>query len=649
VYIITFYSFKGGVGRTMALVNVAAELVRRGRKVLVVDFDLEAPGLETYEHLSPQEPHLGIVEYIAEYRRRDYEVPNLLDYIYEANRIGKKDGRLWVMPAGRRDNHYRNALVSIDWRRLYKDEFGFLLFEDMKKGWEEELKPDYVLIDSRTGDTDVLGICTRQLPDSVVLMFTPNEQNLAGLKNVCRDIRREETEGLKKKIRLHFVASNVPNLDDEHGLLHRQLEAFRRELAIYHDVPRHPRVMIHRYETLELLDQPVFVQQRPRSRLAREYRRLVRRLIMENPVDREGASCYLRSLGLDREVRRHWPRFSSGGMTARMVDVIHVEDRLRQIESQFKDDPKVLLQLAKWYQGLGELDLALRQFDSVLQLRPGWPTALFERGRCRRQVRDKTGASEDLLLYLQSPNYFPSNEEIDSEENEGGDRKHKRVDNAMTAVRDLLDVSFDKYIEGLASPGVRENTHFLIAGEYIWLRSAAERLLRDQRWNDTVKYLESDLPSLVTKHISWPASEPGASLRNYYEGERAWYLAMARWGQTGALSSSLCQGSLEFFTWSSSETFEDREAASLQQASLLYWGIGDLGKALSLLSHALENARRTDLISQRERGISNWTFREASVHEFCQHCEEMRRMFQGETIQPAFLRKTVTPDENDPG
>jgi MinD-like ATPase involved in chromosome partitioning or flagellar assembly len=648
VYVITFYSFKGGVGRTMALVNVAAELVRRGRKVLVVDFDLEAPGLETYQHLRPNEAHPGIVEYIAEFRRRDYEVPNLLDYVYEGKRIGKQDGRLWVMPAGRRDKNYRNALISIDWKRLYKDEFGFLLFEDLKKGWEEELRPDYVLIDSRTGDTDVLGICTRQLPDSVVLMFAPNEQNLAGLKNVCRDIRDEATQGLKKKIRLHFVASNVPNLDDEGGLLHRQLEAFRKELAIYHDVPRHPRVVIHRYETLELLDQPVFVQQRPRSRLAREYRRLVRRLIMENPVDREGASCYLRSLERDREVRRHWPRHSSGGMTIRAVDVLDVEDRLRQIESQFKDDPNTLLQLARWYQGLGELDLALRQFDSILRLRPGWPTALFERGRCRRQVRDKAGAADDLFLYLQSPNYFPDDEEIKAEEIEGGVRKHKRVDNAMTAIQELLDVSFERFLDALTSPGVRGNGHFCLAREYIWLNLAAEHLLREQRWSDAVNYLETELLALITNHISWPASGPGTSLRNYYEGERAWYLAMARWGQTGTFSSSLCRTSLDLLHPTGHGNYEKAEATSLQQVSLLYWGIGDTEKASALLEQALENARTTGLISDRERGISNWTFREASAHEFCRHCEEMRRMFQGESIQPAFLRKPTARDGNDP-
>ena len=44
-YIFTFYSFKGGVGRSLAVMNVAYTLAGRGRHVLVVDMDLEAPGL----------------------------------------------------------------------------------------------------------------------------------------------------------------------------------------------------------------------------------------------------------------------------------------------------------------------------------------------------------------------------------------------------------------------------------------------------------------------------------------------------------------------------------------------------------------------------------------------------------------------------
>src|SRR4051812_6902216 len=46
--IVTFYSYKGGVGRTFALANIAVLLARRGKRVLIMDWDLEAPGLHRY-------------------------------------------------------------------------------------------------------------------------------------------------------------------------------------------------------------------------------------------------------------------------------------------------------------------------------------------------------------------------------------------------------------------------------------------------------------------------------------------------------------------------------------------------------------------------------------------------------------------------
>ncbi len=62
---------------------------------------------------------------------------------------------------------------------------------------------------------DSSGICTRQLPDSVIILFFPNEQNLRGLTQVVRDIRAESDGPRDKSIALHFVMSNVPGLDDE--------------------------------------------------------------------------------------------------------------------------------------------------------------------------------------------------------------------------------------------------------------------------------------------------------------------------------------------------------------------------------------------------------------------------------------------------
>jgi cellulose biosynthesis protein BcsQ len=51
--IITFYSYKGGTGRTMALANVACLLAKRHKErtskgVLMIDWDLEAPGLHRF-------------------------------------------------------------------------------------------------------------------------------------------------------------------------------------------------------------------------------------------------------------------------------------------------------------------------------------------------------------------------------------------------------------------------------------------------------------------------------------------------------------------------------------------------------------------------------------------------------------------------
>src|SRR2546427_3158010 len=66
----TFYSYKGGVGRSMALANVAALLAKWGKTVLVVDWDLEAPGIERF--FEPKTAQLGP-------RRR--KTPGMVDLI----------------------------------------------------------------------------------------------------------------------------------------------------------------------------------------------------------------------------------------------------------------------------------------------------------------------------------------------------------------------------------------------------------------------------------------------------------------------------------------------------------------------------------------------------------------------------------------
>ena len=270
----------------MALINVAAELTRRNKKVLVVDFDLEAPGLETYNPFSNYSGRKGLVDYILDYLK-DRQAPDVNEFLVERRLNGKQ---IWLMPAGLADKHYGSKLATIDWNQLYTEFDGYLMFEDMKNQWAG-MGFDYVLIDSRTGYTDVGGICTRQLPNAVVILFFPNDQNTNGLLQVISDIRSEREEPRNKQIHIHFCPSNVPDLDDEELILQRHLEKAMKRLGY-----TEPASVIHHYNSLTLLDQQIFVEDRPKSKLAHEYRLLVDAIVAENLEDRAGALSKLNKL-----------------------------------------------------------------------------------------------------------------------------------------------------------------------------------------------------------------------------------------------------------------------------------------------------------------------------------------------------------------
>lgn len=304
MYVVTYYSYKGGVGRTMALVNTAVALTRLGRRVLVVDFDLEAPGLPSYQTFHSAECERGLVDYVNSYRSTGV-APNASEFIAPCDIDG---GKIWLMSAGRHTRRgYADALNAIDWNDLYEHQDGYLMFEDLKQQWARHDGHgfDYVLIDSRTGHTDVGGICTRQLPDAVVVMFLPNDQNIAGLAPIVAGIRAENRNRLKK-IKLLFCPSNVPNLDDEKEILKNLLKEASEKLNYTVDAAK----VIHHYSSLDLLAQPAFVISRPNSQLAKEYENLRMAIVALNFADAEGAVAALRQMPARLERARNLRRDS---------------------------------------------------------------------------------------------------------------------------------------------------------------------------------------------------------------------------------------------------------------------------------------------------------------------------------------------------
>jgi len=199
---VTFYSYKGGVGRSMALANVASWLVTGAHKrVVAIDFDLEAPGLTYYfgpSGLLGEEPlpRPGLVELLTKYRTEG-AVPDLSDYVVSGPpQLG--GGQLHLLCAGEhRSANYPADLAALDWNALYEHGYGFELMEHLRVSVIDGYQPDIVLIDSRTGLHGIGAIAAQHLPDAVVLLFSLNEQNVDGtaevLTSIERNIYAEET------------------------------------------------------------------------------------------------------------------------------------------------------------------------------------------------------------------------------------------------------------------------------------------------------------------------------------------------------------------------------------------------------------------------------------------------------------------------
>ena len=192
--VVTFYSYKGGTGRTMALSNLAVLLARQQNAttpVLMIDWDMEAPGLHHYfEHGEERPGVLELFEACRDLLHRRRKGVDVLDDEELAQQVLATVGweqyvsrvdqssQLYLMRAGRFDDSYGERLAAMHWDDLFN--MCPALFRCFADNLARHFR--YVLVDSRTGRTDTAGICTTLLPRKLVVVFTPNRQSLEGVQ-----------------------------------------------------------------------------------------------------------------------------------------------------------------------------------------------------------------------------------------------------------------------------------------------------------------------------------------------------------------------------------------------------------------------------------------------------------------------------------
>jgi MinD-like ATPase involved in chromosome partitioning or flagellar assembly len=208
-FVVTFYSFKGGVGRSTALAFVATILANKKRRVAMIDFDLEAPGLS---FMFPADQNdtttYGVLDYIyPRYAMPNANEPKIAECIRQIDIPTR--GELYLIPAGVNDENYIHRLADLSIRSMYHQEVNPL--RQLLKEVKEYLDPDIILIDARTGFTEIGAIALFDQTDLGILCFSPTKQSFSGLQQVINAASKQRSyQGIPD---LRFLLTPIPAVD----------------------------------------------------------------------------------------------------------------------------------------------------------------------------------------------------------------------------------------------------------------------------------------------------------------------------------------------------------------------------------------------------------------------------------------------------
>jgi hypothetical protein len=212
----TLYGLKGGVGRSTVLSAWAWHLAKLGHVVLVVDLDLESPGVSSLLLPSDWQPAYGIVDWFVEDAVGNADIDLLRLMVAPSPLSNDTPGQILVAPCGSPlDGDYLAKLS-----RAYVDMpngrgprlFGERLAE-MLDQLTEQYHPDVVLLDSRAGLHDLAAIATTRLDAMTFLFAAGTRQTWDGYRILLRSWAKHPNVARDIRGRLRVVAAQIPETE----------------------------------------------------------------------------------------------------------------------------------------------------------------------------------------------------------------------------------------------------------------------------------------------------------------------------------------------------------------------------------------------------------------------------------------------------
>lgn len=271
--VVTFYSYKGGMGRTTTMIAYAISLAVndndiKKKRVVIIDCDLEAPGYLNFFDLSEHNglqsgKKNGLVEFLSDAQLTSHpEDLDINDYIInvgddnENNFAYNNFNNIWLIPAGNLNegysdlsgggdrNDYLEGLAKINLSSVNSVVKYFNLLLDRIN---ETIEPDIILLDSRTGFNDIFGTVALYLSSSVVGFFGFSRQTQPGLMNLLREYYKKGNS-----FSLQLVFSILPEKADDTWVENHKKEVQQYISYVGNENKNYPSFLyLHRNTLLE--------------------------------------------------------------------------------------------------------------------------------------------------------------------------------------------------------------------------------------------------------------------------------------------------------------------------------------------------------------------------------------------------------------
>lgn len=229
---LTFFGIKGGVGRSTATAVLAWRLSQAGRRVLVVDLDLESPGLGATLLPDSHAPDFGIVDWFVE-EAVGQANDDLLRDLVASSPLSEGGAEILVVPAAGRQRPGYSYLPKL--ARAYAEistaadgpliGFGERLHALVRR-LEDAYRPDVVLLDSRAGIHDIAAVTVTRMNATCLLFAIDTPQTWSAYRALFEHWHTYFGRAALFRENLKMVAGQVPETETDVYLERFQQRAY---------------------------------------------------------------------------------------------------------------------------------------------------------------------------------------------------------------------------------------------------------------------------------------------------------------------------------------------------------------------------------------------------------------------------------------